>query len=71
MPRTRENRNGRIAYLDLLRVASICFVMILHIAARRKNNTDIHSFLWAGKNFSTVFPDGSTTLLLWSVAHCF
>ena len=51
MPKTRKNRNSRIAYLDFLRIASICFVMIMHIAAPGKNNTDIHSFLWAGKNF--------------------
>ena len=45
----------RIPYLDLLRIAAICVVMILHIAYRGKNETDVHTLLWTGKNFFNGF----------------
>ena len=45
----------RIPYLDLLRIAAICVVMILHIAYRGKNETDVRTLLWTGKNFFNGF----------------
>ncbi len=48
-------KNSRILYLDLLRIAAVCAVIIIHIACRNKNSTDVHTIGWMGKNFFNGF----------------
>ena len=55
MKEQQTEKHSRVIWYDLLKIAAVCAVMILHIASYRKNITDIHTFLWAGKNFFNGF----------------